>query len=56
VAPAVATAARLGGFIVNPVAPQAIRLAPPLVVTRDQIDTFAAALPAFLDAAQEATS
>jgi hypothetical protein len=27
-----------------------------LVVTRDQIDTFAAALPAFLDAAQEATS
>jgi acetylornithine/N-succinyldiaminopimelate aminotransferase len=56
VAPAVATAARLGGFIVNPVAPQAIRLAPPLVVTGDQVDAFVTALPTFLDAGQEATS
>jgi acetylornithine aminotransferase len=56
VAPAVATAARQGGFIVNPVAPQAIRLAPPLVVTGDQVDAFVTALPTFLDAAQEATS
>lgn len=56
VAPAVATAARHGGFIVNPVAPQAIRLAPPLVVTRDQVDTFVAALPTFLDAAKGATT
>ncbi|HEY3534096.1 MAG TPA: acetylornithine transaminase [Pedococcus sp.] len=56
VAPAVATAARRGGFIVNPVAPQAIRLAPPLVVTRGQVDAFVTALPTFLDAAQEATS
>jgi acetylornithine aminotransferase len=54
IAPAVASAARQGGFIVNPVAPHAIRLAPPLVVTMDQLDTFVAALPAFLDAAQEA--
>jgi len=56
VAPAVAAAALHGGFIVNPVAPRAIRLAPPLVVTRDQVDSFVAALPTFLDAAQEATS
>jgi acetylornithine aminotransferase len=55
VAPAVATAARDGGFIVNPVAPGALRLAPPLVVTADQLDLFVDALPTFLDAAQEAT-
>ena len=41
--------ARSAGFIVNPVAPDAIRLAPPLVVTADQLDTFVAALPALLD-------
>jgi acetylornithine aminotransferase len=55
VAPAVATAARDGGFIVNPVAPGALRLAPPLVVTAAQLDLFVDALPTFLDAAQEAT-
>ncbi len=42
------------GFIVNAVAPDAIRLAPPLILTADQADTFIAALPAALDlAAQE---
>ncbi|MFC8502207.1 acetylornithine transaminase [Pedococcus sp. NPDC057267] len=51
VAPAVAAAAREGGFIVNPVAPNALRLAPPLVITTEQVDLFVAALPAFLDAA-----
>ncbi|HEY3534868.1 MAG TPA: acetylornithine transaminase [Pedococcus sp.] len=51
VAPAVAVAAREGGYIVNPVAPQAVRLAPPLVVTKEQVDAFVAALPTFLDAA-----
>ena len=49
VAPQVAAAARSAGFIVNPVTPAAIRLAPPLVVTADQLDTFVAALPALLD-------
>ena len=39
------------GFIVNAVTPDAVRLAPPLVVTADQIDEFTAALPALLDAA-----
>jgi acetylornithine/N-succinyldiaminopimelate aminotransferase len=37
------------GFIVNAVAPDAIRLAPPLILTADQADTFIAALPAALD-------
>ena len=39
------------GFIVNAVAPDAIRLAPPLVLTTEQVDAFAAALPAALGAA-----
>jgi acetylornithine/N-succinyldiaminopimelate aminotransferase len=50
---AAATARHLltAGFIVNPVAPDALRLAPPLILTADQADTFVAALPAALDAA-----
>ena len=44
-----AAAARDAGFIVNPVSPQAIRLAPPLVITADELATFVAALPALLD-------
>lgn len=54
VAPAVAAAAREAGFIVNPVAPAAIRLAPPLIITTEQIDTFVAALPGLIDAATAA--
>ncbi|HEV7171434.1 acetylornithine transaminase [Pedococcus sp.] len=50
VAAEVATLAREAGFIVNPVAPDALRLAPPLVVTTDELDTFVEALPALLDA------
>jgi acetylornithine/N-succinyldiaminopimelate aminotransferase len=53
---ALAAAARDAGFIVNPVAPDAIRLAPPLVVTTDQLDTFTTALPALLDLATGETS
>jgi acetylornithine aminotransferase len=37
------------GFIVNAVASDAIRLAPPLILTAGQADTFIAALPAALD-------
>ncbi|GAB3080403.1 acetylornithine transaminase [Pedococcus soli] len=55
VAAHVAAAARDAGFIVNPVAPDALRLAPPLVVTTDQLDLFVAALPGLLDAALDAT-
>jgi acetylornithine aminotransferase len=51
VAAQVAAAARGAGFIVNPVAPDALRLAPPLVVTLDQLDAFVAALPRLLDVA-----
>jgi acetylornithine aminotransferase len=47
------TAAALleAGFIVNAVAPDAVRLAPPLILTSEQADTFVAALPAALDLA-----
>ncbi len=48
IAPAVALAARARGFIVNPVAPDALRLAPPLTITTDQLATFVEALPALL--------
>ena len=51
VAAAVEAAARENGFLVNAVAPDAIRLLPPLVLTDAQADSFLAALPAVLDAA-----
>lgn len=38
------------GFLVNAVAPDAVRLAPPLVLTEAQLDDFTGALPALLDA------
>ena len=53
VAPAAAAALLEAGFIVNPVAPDALRLAPPLVLTAEQAATFVEALPAALDAAAE---
>jgi acetylornithine aminotransferase len=45
----VAKAALDAGFIVNAPAPDAIRLAPPLILTTAQADEFLAALPALLD-------
>jgi acetylornithine/N-succinyldiaminopimelate aminotransferase len=39
------------GFIVNAVAPDALRLAPPLILTAEQADTFVEALAPALDAA-----
>lgn len=56
IAPAVAALARDAGFIVNAVAPDALRLAPPLVVTTAELDLFVDALPGFLDAATATTS
>jgi acetylornithine aminotransferase len=50
---AVEAAARAKGFLVNAVAPDAIRLAPPLVITQVEIDEFVQALPQILT---EATS
>ena len=49
IAPAVADAALDAGFIVNAPRPDVLRLAPPLVVTAEQLDTFVAALPGLLD-------
>ncbi|MFS0899859.1 acetylornithine transaminase [Mycolicibacterium litorale] len=46
-------AARDAGFLVNAAAPDVIRLAPPLVVTDAQIESFLGALPGVLDTAAE---
>ncbi len=48
VAPAVEAAARRAGFLVNAVQPDAIRLAPPLILSAAQADEFIAALPGIL--------
>ncbi|WP_396930934.1 acetylornithine transaminase [Mycolicibacterium sp.] len=48
---AVETAAREAGFLVNAAAPDVVRLAPPLIITEAQIDSFLHALPAILDEA-----
>ena len=47
----VEAACRAAGFLVNAVQPTAIRLAPPLVLTPDQAQSFVDALPGILDAA-----
>jgi len=52
VAAKVEEAARQAGFLVNAVQPDAIRLAPPLILSVGQARQFADALPAILDAAQ----
>jgi acetylornithine aminotransferase len=51
VAALVEAAARDAGFLVNAVQPDAIRLAPPLILTAAQADSFAAALPGILSTA-----
>lgn len=48
VAPAAVAAALDAGFIVNATGPTTLRLAPPLVITADQLDTFVDALPGIL--------
>ncbi|WBC08986.1 acetylornithine transaminase [Micromonospora sp. WMMA1947] len=48
---AAAAALREAGFLVNPVQPDVVRLAPPLILTAAQADAFLAALPAALSAA-----
>jgi acetylornithine/N-succinyldiaminopimelate aminotransferase len=50
VAPAVEAAARAHGFLVNAVAPDVVRLVPPLVLTDTQAGSFLAALPEVLHA------
>ncbi|MEV1076172.1 acetylornithine transaminase [Micromonospora parva] len=56
VAPVLAEALREAGFLVNPVQPGVVRLAPPLILTAAQADTFLAALPAALDATAPAAA
>jgi acetylornithine/N-succinyldiaminopimelate aminotransferase len=48
VSAAVEAAARQAGFLVNAVQPDAVRLAPPLILTQQQASSFIAALPAIL--------
>jgi acetylornithine/N-succinyldiaminopimelate aminotransferase len=50
-AAAVEAAARRAGFLVNAVQPDAIRLAPPLILSAEQADSFTAELPAILSSA-----
>ncbi len=54
VAPAVVTAGLDAGFIVNSPGPHTIRLAPPLILSKEQADRFLAALPALLQTAKDA--
>ncbi|WP_228532821.1 acetylornithine transaminase [Micromonospora sp. ANENR4] len=56
VSAAAAVALREAGFLVNPVQPDVVRLAPPLILTAPQADAFVAALPAALSAAAPPTS
>ena len=53
-APAVSAAAQDHGFLVNAVQPDAVRLAPPLILTAAEAGEFTAALPAILTQAHEA--
>ncbi|MEU7136467.1 acetylornithine transaminase [Streptomyces sp. NPDC046261] len=50
-APKVQQAAQEAGLLVNAVAPHVVRLAPPLIITEDEVETFLQALPGVLDAA-----
>ena len=56
VAPAVVDLALEAGFVINAPRPHVLRIAPPLIITAAQLDTFVAALPGFLDAASEAAA
>ena len=49
VSPALAATLRQAGFLVNPIQPNVIRLAPPLILTTEQADAFLAALASALD-------
>ncbi|MEU3274606.1 acetylornithine transaminase [Saccharomonospora sp. NPDC006951] len=51
VSAAAASAAQRAGFLINPIQPGVLRLAPPLIFSEEQATEFLAALPAVLDAA-----
>jgi acetylornithine/N-succinyldiaminopimelate aminotransferase len=50
----VEAAARDAGFLVNAATPDVVRLAPALIITERQLDTFVTALPGILDTAKGA--
>lgn len=50
-APKVQQAAQDTGLLVNAIAPDVVRLAPPLIITEDEVETFLRALPGVLDTA-----
>jgi acetylornithine/N-succinyldiaminopimelate aminotransferase len=50
----VEAAARAAGFLVNAATPDVVRLAPALIITEHQLDTFVTALPGILDTAKGA--
>jgi acetylornithine aminotransferase len=52
IAPAAADAALDAGFIVNAPRPEVLRIAPPLIISAAQLDSFVAALPEILAVAQ----
>jgi acetylornithine aminotransferase len=52
-APFVVQAGLDEGFIVNATGPDTVRLAPPLIVTKEQLSTFVAAQPRLLDEARK---
>ncbi|EWS82276.1 acetylornithine aminotransferase [Brachybacterium phenoliresistens] len=52
-APQVLQAALEAGFIINAPEPTTLRLAPPLIITAEELGTFVAALPALLDRAAQ---
>jgi acetylornithine aminotransferase len=54
-APVIETAARERGFLVNATGPDAVRLAPPLVLTDTEAQEFTAALPEMLASAAATT-
>ncbi|GII34092.1 acetylornithine transaminase [Planotetraspora mira] len=49
----VQAAAQEAGFLVNALQPDAVRLAPPLVITTSEVESFLDALPGILEAANE---
>ncbi|WP_026198145.1 acetylornithine transaminase [Sciscionella marina] len=53
IAKQVSGAAQRAGYLVNAVAPDTIRLAPPLVLSEEQANTFVSELPSIVDAAGE---
>jgi len=54
IAPAVADAALNAGFVINAPCPDVLRLAPPLVISAELLDSFVAALPGLIDGVGEA--